>query len=70
MQMAGTNGDISSEERKIEQLAISADESVNNEDDTESEGRSEPRLWGFETRELYKMAVNFYKGESVVLTGY
>ncbi|XP_076172082.1 Golgi resident protein GCP60 [Ptiloglossa arizonensis] len=61
MQMAGTNGDISSEERKIEQLAISADESVNNEDDTESEGRSEPRLWGFETRELYKMAVNFYK---------
>lgn len=23
----------------------------------------EPRLWGFETRELYKLAHNFYKGE-------
>jgi len=25
----------------------------------------ETRLWGFETRELYKLAHNFYKGEPV-----
>ncbi|XP_053975005.1 Golgi resident protein GCP60 [Hylaeus anthracinus] len=59
--MAGTNGDISSLGKKIEKLAISADESTKNENDTENEERPEPRLWGFETRELYKMAVNFYK---------
>ena len=23
----------------------------------------EPRIWDFETRELYKLALNFYKGE-------
>ncbi|KZC13457.1 PREDICTED: Golgi resident protein GCP60 [Dufourea novaeangliae] len=59
--MAGTNGDISSVERKIEKLGISASESTKNEDDTEREKWAERRLWGFETRELYKMAVNFYK---------
>ncbi|XP_033335440.2 Golgi resident protein GCP60 [Megalopta genalis] len=59
--MAGTNGDISSMGRKIEKLGISADESTKNDNDTEKEKRVEPRLWGFETRELYKMAVNFYK---------
>lgn len=63
LQMAGTNGNISSVGRKIEKLGISADESVRNENYTEKERRAEPRLWGFETRELYKMAVNFYKGE-------
>ncbi|XP_076299675.1 Golgi resident protein GCP60 [Lasioglossum baleicum] len=59
--MAGTNGDISSMGRKIEKLRISADESTRDDSDMEKEKSMEPRLWGFETRELYKMAVNFYK---------
>ncbi|XP_076238768.1 Golgi resident protein GCP60 [Calliopsis andreniformis] len=59
--MAGANGDISSVGRKIEKLTISTEESARNEDDTGKEKRPEPRLWGFETRELYKMAINFYK---------
>lgn len=61
--MAGTNGDISLVGKKIEKLAISAENSTQNEIDTESGKNLEPRLWGFETRELYKIAVNFYKGE-------
>ncbi|XP_076763218.1 Golgi resident protein GCP60 [Xylocopa sonorina] len=59
--MAGTNGDISSVGRKIEKLAISAEESTKTENDKENEKRVEPRLWGFETKELYRIAVNFYK---------
>ncbi|XP_043251285.1 Golgi resident protein GCP60 [Colletes gigas] len=59
--MADTNGDISPLEKKIEKLGISADESTKNENNTKNEETSEPHLWGFETRELYKMAVNFYK---------
>lgn len=66
--MAGANGDISSVGRKIEKLAISAEESARDENDTQKEERPEPRLWGFETRELYKMAIHFYKGESVLMT--
>ncbi|CAL7939580.1 unnamed protein product [Xylocopa violacea] len=59
--MAGTNGDISSVGRKIEKLAISAEESTKTENDKENEKRLEPRLWGFEPKELYRIAVNFYK---------
>ncbi|KAK9309209.1 hypothetical protein QLX08_001149 [Tetragonisca angustula] len=59
--MAGTNGDISSIGKKIEKLAISVEESAKNENETETGKNLEPRLWGFETRELYKIAVNFYK---------
>lgn len=62
--MAGANGDISSVERSIEKLTISTEESAKSENDTEREKKAEPRLWGFEARELYKMAINFYKGES------
>ena len=68
--MAGINGDISSIGKKIEKLAISVEESVKNESETETGKKLEPRLWGFETRELYKIAVNFYKGESIVLIVY
>ncbi|XP_026670091.1 Golgi resident protein GCP60 isoform X2 [Ceratina calcarata] len=59
--MAGANGDISSVERKIEKLAISAEESLKNENEREIAERPESRLWGFETKELYKIAVNFYR---------
>ncbi|CAK9806055.1 Golgi resident protein GCP60 [Anthophora plagiata] len=59
--MAGANGDIFSVGRKIEKLAISTEESVRNENDGENGKRLEPRLWGFETRDLYRIAVNFYK---------
>ena len=59
--MAGANGDISSVERSIEKLTISTEESAKSENDTEREKKAEPRLWGFEARELYKMAINFYK---------
>ncbi|XP_078045617.1 Golgi resident protein GCP60 [Augochlora pura] len=59
--MAGTNGDISSMGRKIEKLGISVDESTRNDNDMEKEKNLVPCLWGFETRELYKMAINFYK---------
>ncbi|KOC60036.1 Protein TMED8 [Habropoda laboriosa] len=59
--MAGANGDISSVGRKIEKLVISAEESVKNENDAENGERLEPRLWGFETKDLYKIAMNFYK---------
>lgn len=61
MQMAGTNGDISSIGKKIEKLGISDEESTKHENDAENEKIYEPCLWGFETRELYKIALNFYK---------
>lgn len=61
LQMAGTNGDISSAERMIDKFTISSDESMRNENDCENAKRPEPRLWGFEIRELYKIAINFYK---------
>ncbi|XP_043789554.1 Golgi resident protein GCP60 [Apis laboriosa] len=59
--MAGTNGDIFSIGKKIEKLTISGEESTKNEDDSENGKKLVPRLWGFETKELYKIAVNFYK---------
>ncbi|XP_033350731.1 Golgi resident protein GCP60 [Bombus vosnesenskii] len=61
LQMADTNGDIPSVEQKIEKLAISAEDLAKNKNDKESGKRWEPHLWGFETKELYKIAVNFYK---------
>lgn len=70
LQMAGTNGDISSVGKKIEKLTVSKEESTKDENDKEKEKKSESRFWGFETRELYKIAINFYKGESMVLTVY
>lgn len=70
LQMADTNGDTSSVEQKIEKLAISAKNLAKNKNDEESGKMREPRLWGFETKELYKIAVNFYKGESIILSVY
>lgn len=70
LQMAGTNGDIFSIGKKIEKLTILGEESTKNEDDSENGKKLVPRLWGFETKELYKIAVNFYKGKSIILTVY
>lgn len=61
LQMAGANGDISSLGRKVEKLGLSAGESTGNEIADEHGNASPPRLWGFETRDLYKIALNFYK---------
>ncbi|XP_033208470.1 Golgi resident protein GCP60 [Belonocnema kinseyi] len=59
--MASTNGNnISAVEEKIDKLEISAEEKIK-EDETKSTTVFEPHLSGFETRELYKIALNFYK---------
>ncbi|KAG7199219.1 hypothetical protein KM043_018089 [Ampulex compressa] len=47
--------------RNIEKLQIFAEQSTKSENDTENEMSRELRFWGFETRELYKIALNFYK---------
>lgn len=60
--------DASTLNERIDELRVSV-----MEDDETAAGRTgndvdvtakscEPRLWGFETRELYKLALNFYKG--------
>ncbi|XP_034180470.1 Golgi resident protein GCP60 [Osmia lignaria lignaria] len=59
--MAGTNGDISLVGKKIEKLTVSKEESTKDENDKEKKKKSESHFWGFETRELYKIAINFYK---------
>ncbi|XP_060814009.1 Golgi resident protein GCP60 [Bombus pascuorum] len=62
LQMADTDdSNITSVEKKFEKLAIPAEDLAKNKNDKDSEDRCEPRLWGFETKELYKIAVNFYK---------
>ncbi|XP_071573777.1 Golgi resident protein GCP60 [Temnothorax nylanderi] len=65
---AAAEEDVSTLGERIDELSISA-----TEDDETTAGRTdgndvdvttrscEPRLWGFETRELYKLAINFYK---------
>ncbi|XP_043465654.1 Golgi resident protein GCP60 [Leptopilina heterotoma] len=60
--MASTNGNnISSVEEKIEKLEIS-DENIKQEtNESKSTKIFEPHLSGFEMRELYKIAFNFYK---------
>lgn len=61
--MASTNGNnISAVEEKLDKLEISAEEKIK-EDETKSTKVFEPHLSGFETRELYKIALNFYKGK-------
>lgn len=61
LQMAGANGDISSLGRKVEKLAVSADETPGNDTEAGPVKLSSLRHWGFETRDLYKIALNFYK---------
>jgi hypothetical protein len=66
---AADEEDVAALNECVEKLSVSAqadDEAVSK---TENDGSAkifdypEPRLWGFETRELYKLALNFYKGK-------
>lgn len=72
MQMAAAaEEDVSALDGRIDELSVSATEDSEmpaagriDGNDVDVTARScEPRLWGFETRELYKLALNFYKGE-------
>jgi len=65
---AADEEDVTALNECVEKLSVSAqadDEAVHkSEHDSEKIfGCPEPRLWGFETRELYKLALNFYKGK-------
>lgn len=60
--------DVSALSERVDKLSVSAtdDEVVSKGVENGADGNAktcEPRLWGFETRELYKLALNFYKGE-------
>lgn len=59
--MAATDETVSVLEKDIEKLSVLESDSNKNDDDTKTGEIYEPHLWGFETRELYKIALNFYK---------
>ncbi|XP_012281155.1 Golgi resident protein GCP60 [Orussus abietinus] len=59
--MATMNGEISAVEEDLEKLKLSSPRPTKNEDGTRNENVFEPHLSGFETKELYKIALNFYK---------
>lgn len=73
---AAAEEDVSVLSERIGELSISATEDDETTTTTAATGKSEagdvdatarsrePRFCGFETRELYKLALNFYKGES------
>lgn len=75
---AADEEDVRALNERVEKLSVSgqpmSDEPsvVKGENDAEENARNldlgcpEPRLWGFETRELYKLALNFYKGEATL----
>lgn len=65
--MAATDETVSVLEKDIEKLSVLESDSNKNDDDTKTGEIYEPHLWGFETRELYKIALNFYKGIRVYL---
>lgn len=63
---AARENDIPALEEDVEKLNLSSatDDAATDKDDDDvvDYGKAgEPRLWGFETRELYKHALNFYK---------
>lgn len=63
---AAREDDIPALEEQVEKLNLStaSDDAVTDkgDDDAADYGSTdEPQLWGFETRELYKLALNFYK---------
>lgn len=71
---AAPDEDVSVLSDRVDELGVSATEddenaaTKTNGNDVDVTTRScEPRLWGFETRELYKLALNFYKGEHSML---
>lgn len=61
--MASATDDISAAQRDIVKLKITPERTVKLNDVPDGVKVFEPHLWGFETRELYKIALNFYKGK-------
>ncbi|XP_043283874.1 Golgi resident protein GCP60 [Venturia canescens] len=59
--MASTNDEISKLEEKTENLQVSDPATIDDDDDENSAKCLEPHLSGFETHQLYKIALNFYK---------
>jgi len=70
---AADEEDVTALNEGVEKLSVSIqadDEAVSkSENDADDNAKifdcPEPRLWGFETRELYKLALNFYKGKII-----
>lgn len=62
--------DASALSERVDNLSVSAtdDETASKgvEDGVEDNARTW-ELWGFKTRELYKLALNFYKGECLTV---
>ncbi|XP_018352842.1 PREDICTED: Golgi resident protein GCP60 [Trachymyrmex septentrionalis] len=63
---AAAEEDVSALGEWVDELSVSATEddkkATNRTDSNDVTAKNcEPRLWGFETRELYKFALNFYK---------
>ncbi|KAL6267045.1 hypothetical protein P5V15_000121 [Pogonomyrmex californicus] len=65
---AAAEESVSALSERVDKLSVSAtkdderDATGKSKDDGDATAKScEPRLWGFETRELYKLALNFYK---------
>lgn len=61
--MASASDEVAEIEEKIDELAVSKPDTAKKPDDNNSPEAFEPHLSGFVTRELYKIALNFYKGE-------
>ncbi|XP_012267954.2 Golgi resident protein GCP60 [Athalia rosae] len=59
--MASSNDKQSAAQLDLNKLKLSPDRTVISDDVQEDTKIFEPHLWGFETRELYKIALNFYK---------
>lgn len=67
--MAAAEEDVSALGERLDKLSVDDDDvetTTKIGNDAENDGddariREGPRLWGFETRELYKLALNFYK---------
>lgn len=59
--MATTNEEMTKLEEKTENLKVSEPVTID-DDDKNSSKCLEPHLSGFETHQLYKIALNFYKG--------
>lgn len=65
--MASANEDVYAARRDFDKLKLSPDRTSDVSDAKDCAKVFEPHLWGFETRELYKIALNFYKGETLSL---
>lgn len=63
LKMASNNTEVADIEDKIDKLNVSKTEIAKKHDDGNIAQGFEPHLSGFETRQLYKIALNFYKGK-------